>query len=85
MILSQTTIVCMERKEKMKKHIDVIRYIDGKEYVELRHGKWEYDAETAGFKCTACGKRIYGMTLEIGSGDIKYCPNCGARMEEVEE
>lgn len=69
----------------MKKHIDVIRYIDGKEYVELRHGKWEYDAETAGFKCTACGKRIYGMTLEIGSGDIKYCPNCGARMEDKDE
>ena len=55
------------------------------EFVRVRHGKWEYDEETAGFKCTECGKRIYGMTLEIGSGDIKYCPNCGARMEDEDD
>ena len=47
----------------------------------IKHGKWEYDVETAGFKCTECGKRIWGMTLEIASGDINYCPKCGAKMD----
>lgn len=53
------------------------------EFVPLKHAKWEYDVETAGFKCTNCGKRIWGMTLEIASGDINYCPNCGAKMDEA--
>ncbi len=50
----------------------------------IRHARWEYDVETAGFKCTECGKRIWGMTLEIASGDINYCPKCGADMRGTE-
>lgn len=46
----------------------------------IRHGKWEYDVKTAGFKCTECGHRIWSMTSEIAS--VKYCPYCGAKMNE---
>lgn len=49
----------------------------------IRHGKWEYDVKTAGFKCTECGKRIWGTSFEIAG--INYCPNCGAKMREVTE
>lgn len=45
----------------------------------IKHGKWEYDVETGGFKCTECGKRIWSTSLELAG--INYCPNCGARME----
>lgn len=64
--------------------VPVFRMKQWFEHIEaepIRHGKWEYDVETAGFKCTECGKRIWGMTLEIASGDINYCPKCGAKMD----
>ena len=48
----------------------------------IRHGKWEYDVKTAGYKCSECGKRIWSMSLEIAG--INYCPNCGADMRETE-
>ena len=44
----------------------------------VKHGRWEYegmiDHTWKVFTCTECGKQC------IGGG--KYCPNCGARMEE---
>lgn len=46
----------------------------------IRHGNWEYvyrDNVPYAFKCSECGE----MTIVDG----KYCPNCGAKMEEVEE
>lgn len=39
---------------------------------EVRNGRWE------DLQCTVCGK--------IGwSDEDDYCPNCGARMDEVED
>ena len=50
--------------------------------VEVRHGKW-IDLEFAPYNlfyttCSVCGHR---QTIEA----TNYCPNCGARMDEVEE
>ena len=48
-----------------------------------RHGHWEYspkDAFEVMFelpKCSVCGHE--------SSDALKYCPNCGAKMDEVEE
>ncbi len=50
---------------------------------EVRHGHWEPISRgevgySAGdFRCTVCGKpnKCYSMT--------PYCPNCGAKMDEV--
>lgn len=41
-----------------------------------RQGRWTYNANFAEppFKCSACGKSQGRLS--------KYCPNCGARMEE---
>lgn len=42
------------------------------EVQEVRHGRWElYDI------CSVCGAQADGQT--------NYCPNCGARMDEVTE
>lgn len=59
-----------------------LNYVDTDEvveYVEQRHGRWEYEEECAKwgfpFICTAkgCGK--------AHNHKEKYCPNCGAKME----
>lgn len=71
-------------------HYDIVRNDYGrqmvipseKEWVELKRGKWEEKFIKEGspffwrrFYCTACGD----WTTH---GKSKYCPNCGARMEE---
>ena len=51
-------------------------YKDGR--AEPKHGRWN-DTGT----CTNCGKYYGGLT--IMKPNFNYCPNCGARMDEVEE
>lgn len=44
----------------------------------IRHGKWIY----TGFmevKCNNCGNVFHELE------DINYCPNCGAKMDEVND
>lgn len=45
---------------------------------EVRYGRWELD-EYGGWHCSVCHE------IAIVSGGENYCPNCGARMDEVEE
>jgi predicted RNA-binding Zn-ribbon protein involved in translation (DUF1610 family) len=81
-------------KELDKDHI----FYNGRQYVSLRHfleikvkapkvGKWEkYSMPRCGeqhFICTNCGK--YVAYLEHHIKDLKYCPNCGAKMESEEK
>ena len=44
-----------------------------------KHGYWEWtdDPRTGDFVCSNC--------LEHNIGCTRYCPNCGAKMDEVEE
>lgn len=45
-----------------------------------RIGRWIIDRDSTGCmygRCTSCGMKQY-------AGRTKYCPNCGARMEEQE-
>ena len=49
--------------------------------VEVKHGKWyrprEWTTKTYRRLCTNCQNVAY----YCGTGDYKFCPNCGARME----
>lgn len=37
-------------------------------------------------KCSICGETFYEMNVNInGEYPYNYCPNCGAKMDEVEE
>ena len=54
---------------------------------EVRHGRWieqEADMDTI-YECSVCGEPF--VTLEGTPADNlwNYCPNCGAKMDEVEE
>ena len=46
----------------------------------VRHGKWECQKP-----CPVCGKdRFKGLDADIWSDWVPpYCPNCGAKMDEV--
>lgn len=37
------------------------------------------------FKCSECGNILDFNGVNCGRGDANYCPNCGAKMQEVEE
>ena len=56
---------------------------------EVRHGRWIKDKNL--YKCTACNDllSVAGWADCIPEKQIytafKYCPNCGARMDEVTE
>ena len=48
----------------------------------IKHGRWIEDFVE--YECSVCGGRISDSTLADNSKP-NYCPNCGARMDEVEE
>lgn len=53
----------------------------------VRHGHWEWK-DNGGFgnyHCTVCGYLPYGKFTQEYRPDYMYCPNCGARMDEVED
>lgn len=54
----------------------------------VKHGRWEeteYSDYDDSYRCSACGEVwefIEGAPKDNGAN---YCPNCGARMDEVED
>ena len=52
-----------------------------KDFEPIRHGHWEKGIDMFGnyYKCSVCDS-----TEDIGWG-FDYCPNCGAKMDEVEK
>ena len=46
----------------------------------VRHGRWECHGDCGVTECSACG-----WSIEEYVGDYAYCPNCGAKMDEVIE
>ena len=61
---------------------DCIRYMDAADVAPVRHGKWE-----CGKPCPVCGEdRFKGLDADIWADwEPLYCPNCGAKMDEVSE
>lgn len=51
----------------------------------IRYGGWIWEESPTAYKCSRCNYRVYGCTLEIMEGDFKYCPHCGAKMDEEEK
>ena len=54
--------------------------------VPVRHGKWKKSGNWGRvYKCDQCGNYLDFDGVNAGRGDANYCPNCGAKMDEVEE
>lgn len=49
----------------------------------IKHGRW-IEIGHPWYECSECGERTAVVNL---NGEVvwNYCPNCGARMDEVEE
>ena len=53
----------------------------GIQFVPIRHGRWLTDKDYCEIPtCSVCGRYFYHWQYIW-----RYCPNCGARMDEVEE
>lgn len=72
--------------------LDAINNIYAADVAPVVHGHWFF-TEYEFFTCSACGNSYYNgaqSTAQANSylnrGHVyKYCPNCGARMDENEE
>lgn len=69
-------------RKKVLNMIDMARTIDA---VPVRHGKWIHEVRYTidslhsyqQYRCSECGMTYITNT--------KYCPDCGARMDDVED
>lgn len=58
-------------------------YLKGKRYDDVQYGRWQKNEQYI-FVCSVCGCEAYND--EFGEQKLsKYCPDCGAKMDEVEE
>ena len=59
---------------------DCIRYMDAADVAPVRHGRWLCgDYYDIGDVCSECD-----WDSQMTHPSYRYCPNCGARMDEVE-
>ena len=59
---------------------DCIRYMDAAAVAPVVHGRWLYgDYYDIGDVCSECD-----WDSQMTHPSYRYCPNCGARMDEVE-
>lgn len=78
------------QKQKMEL-LGMITAIAMKHNESVKHGHWyvyETGYEDTEAKCSICGFEM--LVNEPGNGlhmvgDLKYCPHCGAKMDEVTE
>lgn len=47
----------------------------------VRHGHWELSLFDGNWMCSKCGNKPYHSNMK----NMNYCPNCGAKMDEVEK
>ena len=61
--------------------------MDGKEFEieQKKVGRWIESNGVGMFVCSVCNDSFYPMPTCMGKPLMKYCPNCGSRMMEVEE
>lgn len=54
----------------------------------VKHGRWIKNEDRSGWHCSCCGKDdLYAYPyVENNERELQdfYCPNCGAKMDEVE-
>lgn len=66
---------------------DCIRYMDAVDVAPVVHGRWIHIRKYGEYECSVC----HGIDTDCSDyysshvvTEQDYCPNCGARMDEVE-
>lgn len=65
---------------------DVLEIICGMQTADIqpvKHGRWENTNTPNQLRCSNC--EIIHLIVQYQHGNIKYCPNCGARMERSDK
>lgn len=65
----------------------MIATMDDVKETDRKHGHWVVLDECAneGVYCSVCSKKVYKLYYANQKLKSKYCPNCGAIMDEKEE
>lgn len=58
---------------------DMLTHFPAADVQEVRHGRWVQDGTGYHAKCSVCGEIVYRGWY------YSFCPNCGAKMDEVSE
>lgn len=68
-----------ETKEAIKR---IVLHMATIEAVPVRHGEWkEWDDGDNTWSCSVCGNPFVLIDGTPSGNEMKYCPNCGARMD----
>lgn len=66
--------------------IETVKHLPSADVEPVRHGRWEYNAQTIHtqslMRCSICGWWTLDPSVD---GAYHYCPNCGAKMDLEEE
>lgn len=77
-------VAMCENSKTLGHAIHKIMCMPSADVAPVRHGRWE-DYEENTWQCSECGELFY---LEDGTpqeNEYRYCPNCGAKMDEEKE
>ena len=65
------------------KGVAILNNFPSADVVKVTYGEWIVcgDGEYVPFKCSACGKNTSWYHAQTAT----YCPNCGARMDNIDK
>ena len=63
----------------VQEHREEVENIPAADVQPVKHGRWENTNTPNQLRCSNC--EIIHLISQYPHGDIKYCPNCGARMD----
>ena len=73
------TELFQRENDELRKAVERIKGIEPADVAPVRHARWErYSGIT--IRCSWCEHVIHDWRLS----ECKYCPNCGAKMDEEE-
>ena len=58
-----------------------IEDVPAADVVEVKHGKWEENRYAFCNVCSECGTIVDRIAIKWQSGELNFCPNCGAKMK----
>ena len=56
-------------------------YLPAANVIEIKRGKWEENKYAFCNVCSECGTIVDRSAIKWQSGELNFCPNCGAKMD----
>ena len=62
---------------------EALDQVPAADVIPVIHGQWKWDTQDI-YCCTNCNEKIHVKEV-MGIPDWKYCPSCGAKMDEGDD